>query len=87
MNTFKNTKYIMVLFSRECQKMSRGQTSFINVLKFTVNSTCVLDLIPGSFPQDFASSIIHSPFSLLNLSFFTGHLPTITCSNMSSIFQ
>ena len=82
MNTFKHTKYIMVLFSGECQKMSRGQTSFINVLrivcnhtvKFTVTSTCVLDLVPGSFPQDFSPSIIRSPFSLFNF-FFTEYFP------------
>lgn len=61
----------MVFSSEELQKMLGGQPSLINVLrilsnhivKFTITSTCVLDLIPGSFPQDFSPSIVPSPLS------------------------
>lgn len=85
MNTFNHTEYIMVLYTGELQKMSEGHPSLINVLrivynhvvKFTVTSTCVLDLIPGSFPQAFSPSVISSSFSSFNCSFFMGYFPIV----------
>ena len=81
MNTFKDTKSVMVLYSGELQQMLGDQPSLINVLRivnnhiviFTIISTYVVDLIPGSFPKDFSPSIIPAPLSI-SLS-FTGYFP------------